>query len=441
MFQQYWEVEKSKRMKKILFTIQWYGVDATISRSPNTLCDENIINELKKDPSLEIHTLSYAVDGFPLEEFKEGVYIHRFRRSWLWRQLINCARSENHRLYRLLHFFQRVMMRIKQILNIPIYPIYEPLHIMNFAKNACKLHQKENFDMVISVHNGTDSLCAGYYVKRKFPNIQYVSISWDSIAGGNVVGYLPSKYARLKKKKFEQKIAEKADAMIVMEASRNFYTDKSFSASYFKKLIFLDVPYFCPISVSDESNVQIVGSPLKVLFSGNMVGRNPMYLFQLFEKYPTPVIFTFICHSKYHSRLLQLSDGLSNVIVKCVPYMEHKDLQKLQLGNDILINFGVKNPNAISGKIFDYMSTGKAILSTTTIDNEACIKYLNRYPRGLIIDERIPINRNIEILMNFVERIAKKQTSFSEINELFYTSRPEAYKKTIEKILGIDNVK
>ena len=121
--------------------------------------------------------------------------------------------------------------------------------------------------------------------------------------------------------------------------------------------------------------------------------------------------------------------------------MDHKDLQKVQLENDILINFGVKNPNAISGKIFDYMSIGKAILSTTTIDNEACIKYLNRYPRGLIIDERIPINRNIEILLNFVESIAKKQTSFAEINELFYTSRPEAYKITIEKILGLDNVK
>lgn len=426
-------------MKKILFTIQWYGVDATISKSPNTLCDENIINELKKNPSLEIHTLSYAVDGYPLEDFKDGVYIHRFRRSWLWRQLINCDRTENHRLYRLLHVVQRVMMRIKQILTIPIYPIYEPLHIMNFAKNACKLHQKENFDMVISVHNGTDSLCAGYCLKKKFSNIQYVTISWDSIAGGNVASYLPSKYARLKKKKFEQKIAKKADAMIVMEASRDFHIGNTFAVSYLKKLIFLEVPYFCPKSVSAESNVQIVGNPLKVLFSGNMVGRNPTYLFQLFEKYPTPVIFTFICHSKYHSRLLQLGDGLSNVKVKCIPYMKHEDLQKVQLENDILINFGVKNPNAISGKIFDYMSTGKAILSTTTIDNEACIKYLNRYPRGLIIDERVPINRNIEILMNFVERIAKEPTSFVEINELFYTSRPEAYKKTIETILRQNN--
>lgn len=422
-------------MKKILFTIQWYKIDHRISNSANSLCDENIIDELKKNTSYEIHTLSYAVDGYPLEEIRDRVHVHRFKRSWFWNQLINIQQGPNRKLYAVLHYIQRILMRIKQLLTIPVYPIYEPFLIMNFAKNALKLHQRENFDMVVSVHYGTDSLYAGYYLKKKCPNVKYVAICWDSISGSNLVKYLPPKYALLKKRDFEYKIATIADAMIVMDASKELHRNNKLTIDYFNKLFFLDVPYFCPISFSKERDVQIVGNPLKVMFSGNMTGRDPSYLYKLFDKYPTPVVFTFICHTRFHQRLYKLSEGFSNVTVRCIPYMNHENLIKIQLMNDILINFGVKNPNAISGKIFDYMSTGKAVLSTISIDNEACIKYLKQYPRGLIIDERLTIDQNIFLLRSFIDNISKNPCSFAEINDLFWNCKPEAYRNTIETII------
>ena len=425
-------------MKKILFTIQWYNIDPTISNSANTICDENIINELKKNPTFEIHTLSYAVDGCPLEDFKDGVYIHRFKRSWLWRQLINSRKRET--LHKLIYLIQRILMRVKQVLTISIYPIYDPFLVMKFARHAYSLHKKEKFDMVISVHYGTDSLYAGYYLKKKCPEIQYIAICWDSIAGGNLVNYLPKTYALSKKRNFEFKINTLTDAMIVMEASKECHLNNPKAIKYLKKLIFLDVPYFCPISTSEEEEIQTIGPPLKVMFSGNMVGRDPSYLLHLLEEYPDPVIFTFICHDKFHKRLYLLGKEYRNVIVKCFSYMKHDDLLKIQLKNDVLVNFGVKNPNAISGKIFDYMSTGKAILSTTTIDNEACIKYLEKYPKGLIIDERLPIENNKVLFLDFITKIRENKTSFSAINKLFYTCKPEAYKTTIETIISKKNV-
>ena len=60
--------------KKILFTIQWYPS----LKSANVLCDEEVINELKKNDNYEIHLLVPQAYSQKALRSLMGVYIHRF---------------------------------------------------------------------------------------------------------------------------------------------------------------------------------------------------------------------------------------------------------------------------------------------------------------------------------------------------------------------------
>ena len=116
--------------------------------------------------------------------------------------------------------------------------------------------------------------------------------------------------------------------------------------------------------------------------------------------------------------------------------MPHDKLINILKQASFLLNFGVSNPNAISGKIFEYMGFGKPIISTYSIDNEACIPYLKKYPLSFLIDEREKnISKQAIALKKFIEENIDKKVSYEEIAPLFYKNTPQAYVEEINKLL------
>ena len=83
---------------------------------------------------------------------------------------------------------------------------------------------------------------------------------------------------------------------------------------------------------------------------------------------------------------------------------------------DILVNFGVRNPNTISCKIFDYFSFGKPVISTFSIVNESCISYVEKYPFGYLFNEN---TFDVYGLRTFMETIKNKKINQNEVDELF----------------------
>ena len=166
-----------------------------------------------------------------------------------------------------------------------------------------------------------------------------------------------------------------------------------------------------------------------------MADRCPAILLYTLDKLDIIVDFTFVCPTQYHSNVLRLSSNYSNIRIHCLPYMSHDELEKYQMESDILVNFGVSNANAVSGKIFDYMSLGKPIISTIFIDNEACVPYLQMYPKALIFDERKSTVENINILRNFISCITTIPINMKDIMQIFYCNTPTAYIGIIKSLL------
>lgn len=425
-------------MKKVLFTIQWYGIPAKLAASANALCDEKIINHLKDKTDIEIHVLSYGLSGFPLEEEIDGVWVHRFRRSRLWDAFIHTRNEDSSCYTRVIYWTNRILMRIKQVLFFFSFPNYEPWHVYRFKKAAKALHQKHKFDLVISEFNGVDSLLAGMEVKKSDSKVRFLPICWDSISGGRLVKWMPKNWCLRFRRKMESEVIGLSDKAIVMEASRHFHEVTTSKLPHYNKFRFLDVPY---LDIEQPETNRIIrnsidlNKPLTLLYSGTMGDRDPTYVMDLLDNIGHQVELTFITAVQYHSRILSLQKGHPNVKIRCFPYMSHSELTEYQEKSDILVNFRVSNANAISGKIFDYMRLGKPILSTTNHDNEACIPYLTRYPQSLIIDERLGIKPNSEKFMDFLVSVNKSFVNLTEVESSFRSNTPKAYIEELSTFL------
>ena len=418
-------------MKKILFTIQWYPP----RRSANALCDNKIIQELLKTGEYEIHCLSYKTKQMPCKEIINGVYIHRFSPGRYFDFYLKFREKQS----KFGNLLNKIILRLKQIITIPIYPCYEPIVALKFAKVAKKLHKQELFDIVISEHNGFDSLYAGYKLKKKDRRIKYISIFWDSLSGGFPAKYLPKSYELYKKKKWENRILKLSDKAIAMKSHEKLLMKTWGNTENYKKFSFLDIPYLVKVFNRTADNETFINKDMiTFVFAGSISRRNPQYLIELLAHLPrNDIEFWIICDSRSFDKynfLLEKYDFL-----KLHHYISHQELSDVFLNADFMVNFGVNNPNAISGKIFDYMSYGKPIISTYYIDNEACLPYLKKYPMGLCIDERKPIEETITELQVFIEKSLGKTVAFADVKKVFPLNLPESYVQVIDEVLGSRN--
>lgn len=427
-----------KPKKKILFTIQWFGIPSKYAASANALCDELIIRRLSELDDIEIHILCYGLTGFPSEDIMDGIIVHRFNRSKFWNKYIINRNDISSKTKNFFNFINRIAMRFKQILFISSFPNYEPILVHKFESESLRLHRRYNFDAVISEFNGVDSLSAGLAIKRYDSNVKFLPICWDSIAGGRLANYMPRKFCMRQRRKLETQTMSLADKAIVMKSSAKFHKDNSSSFDYYNKYVILDIPY---LNISHkELNYAIYNNisynrVLKMLYSGTMSDRNPESLLAILEKSNIRTKLTFITLQYEHQKILSLQNKYPNVNIECLPYMSHDELTKYQRDCDILVNFGVSNPNAVSGKIFDYMRLGKPIISTVNHDNEASTPFLKKYSHALIIDERLPIEQNLLYFREFIDYVNNNPVDMVKVAEDFKENTPEAYIAVISNIL------
>lgn len=144
--------------------------------------------------------------------------------------------------------------------------------------------------------------------------------------------------------------------------------------------------------------------------------------------------FVFAGSSNIETELNEIQNEEDSNIVY-LGQIQHSEVEKLLSKSDVLLNLGVTVPSAISGKIFEYMSYGKPIVSTYSIDDEACIPYLSKYQLGLLIDERTGnVEQQAEQLCNFVEKTKERRVDFSTVEKIFYNNTPQAFVDYLEKV-------
>lgn len=418
------------KVKKILFTIQWYPP----KDSANVLCDDKIIQELLKTEEYEIHCLVYRTNGSEKFEIINGVRIHRFSRGLYFKYYL-WAREKKSKIGAVIN---RIVLRIKQIFTIPIYPCYEPLATRKIVREAKKLHKKEKFDVVISEHHGFDTLYAGHALKKYDPNIKFISILWDPFTGKEPAKYLPKGYAEKKLLKSEKKILSNADCIIAMESSREYHERMSKNKSYYDKYRFLDIPGIVKPKEAATGAKFIDETKINIVYSGvlSLPERDPSYIVELLNetKFAKDINLVFFAIGNGVDKLYALKEKFSgNLVIN--GYVSREEISAVYHKADVLINLGGSNPYMVPSKIFEYMSYGKLILSTYYIDHESSKKYFEQYPLALCVDVRKDMDENKTALEEFMEGNFHKTIDFDEVKKSFPNNLPESYVHLIEETI------
>ena len=414
-------------MKKVLFIMQSYPS----ARSANVLCDDMIIQRLLATREAEIHCLCMRYHDQPFEEEIGGVRVHRFRVGPYFEFKDGALRRPGSSADKFVRVFDRIVLRANQVLTIPIYPCFYPFRTKKFVREAERLYSRYAFDVVACEHYGHETMMAGFYLKKNHPEVRYVQFFWDALSGGTKPGYLPRAFTDKRRDALEERVLGVADCSVAMISHQTHLSAKAYAGKAEKsgKLQFMGIPYLQPISPNSnaETALEFDESKINIVFAGNLWGRNVEYAASLIGAIPDLDVALWIITSSNTSELI---DKLAKYRgrVNFVSYVPHEKLLSVLASADVLFNMGVKNPNAISGKIFEYMGCCKPIISTYSIDNEACLPVLRRYPLSLLVDERrsdlISVASEVKDFLNDCRGI---RLDYSTVEAEFYNCTPEAY--------------
>lgn len=401
------------------------------ARSANVLCDDMIIQRLLATREAEIHCLCMRYHDQPLEEVIGGVHVHRFPVGPYFEFKDGALRRPGSAADRFVRIFDKVVLRANQVLTIPIYPCFYPLRTKKFVREAEKLYTRHSFDVVACEHYGYETMMAGFSLKKNHPEVRYLQFFWDALSGGTKPGYLPAPFIDKRRSTLEEQILDTADCSVAMMSHQAHLGTKAYAkkAAEEGRLRFMGIPYLQPVlpDVDSEMALEFDDSKVNIVFAGNLWGRDVEYAAALINAVPDLDAVLWIITSSNTSELKGKLAGYGERI-KFVPYVPHDMLLDVLASADALFNMGVKNPNAISGKIFEYMGCCKPIISTYSIDDEACLPVLRRYPLSFLIDERrSDLNAVASEVRDFLVGNLGKKVDYATVETEFHNCTPEAY--------------
>lgn len=401
-------------VKNVLFLLDYYLPNA----SANGVCVANIIDELKK--TAETITLLCISDKTETI-VSDNVTIYKIKEPPQRRKLLSSIR-----------FY------IKWLLPSRLPITTRKSWVDLFVENARKIISNNKIDMLVSVHLPIETLVASTILNKEFTNLCMVGYMLDSMSGGHIPRFLPQEYTRWRKRLWEKRIFESFDKLVLMETSYKHNKNSPITNAWASKAVYLNVPLLLPYRTSvyrktdDEQRIRIAFCGLL-----DYPYRNVYYIIDVIKRMKTPVELLLVGKSNIADDLSKIS-GIDNRIVY-KGLVQHSEVVKIIEKSDVLLNLGVLTPSAISGKIFEYMSYKKPIITTYSIDDEACIPYIQKYPLGLALDEREKnISMQADLLDKFIEKTLGKNIDNFSIEKEFYTSTPKSFCELLGSIGGGD---
>lgn len=407
--------------KKILFILSEYPP----LTSPTALAASLVINEMAKKEEvycLRIYDGSQKVND-PVQIF--SLFPSKSNSAWSTSKIGTKLK--------------RLIFRLRQTVLIPFYPIAHPVLQNKVNKLAIKICKKYNIDVVICVSFPFESIVAGNYIKRTLPQIKFVSYLIDAFACGTPPKYLPKVFSNRRRESYEKRMISNADLVIAMESGRDFYEGKKYAGN----IKFLNPAFFDDAKVSlvpDQTNrFDCNNTTITIVYSGYLYlpDRDPTFIIKALSNVPQYRFrLQFVGRSEVN-QVIEKEKKEINYEILCSGHVGHDELKQILNNANIFLHLGVSNSNAISGKIFEYMSYGKPIIALYFKDGEATLPYLNKYPFSCCIDMRkTSYEMAGKIIFDFINQCKGKTVPLNYVKEVFYTSTPEAFVHEIEMLGG-----
>ena len=413
-------------VKTVLFIV-------TEINSANGICSKAVMNELSSD-GYRVLCLSNEERELPKGHYtKDNIDFYTVKPRLVYRLENYLNTMGNGMKKKLLACFTMLLNKSKLFLSIPSWPLISLLYSYRIYKKAKDLCKTENVDVIIPVYTKVDALIAAEIIKKKMPDIEYCPYFLDSMSGGFGPRMFSKDWVIKRGLKWERRLLKTADKIFLMKSSEEHHQKYSISEDYYKKMVFLDLPLFIP-----ENNEKIEADSEKkdiveLLFIGTIPVqvRSPEQFFKVFknvkgDNYRLTIVGNNNCPDLI-SRAVN-EDSRINVL----PFVSHEKAKDIILSADFLVNFGNNDISMTPSKIFEYMSTGKPVISTAPIKDEPGAKYLEKYPVCCILNEYCDTPEEMsEKLSLFLHEAHGKTVDTSSLKNEFYLNTPQAFTEQI----------
>jgi len=422
-------------MKKVLIIMGQYFPKP----SANGICVEQVAKELIEQ-GIEVSIIATKLKGMSSYEELDGVKIFRVRGRLFNRAMEWSSSIRNAKLERLCQKTILLFNKVKTILFLPVWPLLSPMYSYRLFRKSLELHKINNYEGVISVYNPIDALIAGSLLKKKDNNIKLILYFLDTLSGGIVPQYFSRAWLQEKGGRWEKKFFELADSISIMEPHRDNYFTENFK-DFHKKINVLDIPLLRKIKYSRNTISSFEKKKTNLVYAGTLLKKlkNPSYMLETFNVIQKNSKLNFHVYGGGDCReILEKNNSLQqNNSVIIHGQVDVSTVHNALLEADILINIGSLVDAQIPGKIFEYMATGKPIISFYKYETEPSIPYLKKYPLSLLIKEDKELLEENVLKMNmFINNNKGKVLDEENIRNTFKNNTPDPMVDNVKKIIN-----
>lgn len=274
----------------------------------------------------------------------------------------------------------------------------------------------KEYDLIVSFSNPFTSHVVASLLSRRH-NLPWIAYYFDPFFSNSTL----NKKGLLKRKKFEEKVVNTANVLMLTYPTDKDYIDRKFE--YTNRIVKAEMPgIHTDIYVGCKKKHKI---PIQCYFIGNLYAdiRNPEWVVKLFSCLEDVADLSFVGGCYGDKKVL---NGIKGENIHYLGKKKQEELMKIYEEADVLINIGNLVTNQMPSKIFEYISLGKPIINI--YKNKECptLEYTPKYPISIDIyeeDIKSNINEVAQVVKDFFQKCSNLSVSREEINNLFDENR------------------
>ena len=244
----------------------------------------------------------------------------------------------------------------------------------NAFKKACELIETKDIKHIITTSPPHSTQLIGLKIKKTHPGIKWIADlrdPWTDIYYYNQ--FYPTIISKTIDLYFEQRVLKNSDKIITVGGSlKKLFSSKvkgienktevitnGFDEDDFKGIPAIDPPRFTVTYVGTLSDIYPVTGLITALKNLLVNGKD--------------FILRFVGAVSENSRRFILSD-IPDTSLEFLPYSVHSEAVKFMMESTVLIliiPFHQSNKSIITGKLFEYVATGKPVLCLGPVDGDA----------------------------------------------------------------------
>jgi glycosyltransferase involved in cell wall biosynthesis len=293
-------------------------------------------------------------------------------------------------------------------------------------------------DVIISSYGSMYALEVGYRLKQNYDEkILYVPYFLDALLSGSSLKYMPSSWYERRCIKSENRLLQNANSIVMMKSAKEKHDKFKKRLSFLSRVTYLDLPLFKPCkTVIKTEKIFFPKGQIVILYVGSMPKRirDPRCFLNLFCQIDIQNLHLYIAGtSAYMDDLEQYARDCGRIHLLGV--ITHGKAVELQNEADYLLNIGNSFAGMMPSKVFEYMSTGKPVISTSCLENDPVISYLHDYGNAHVINEKNNIEVEVGRFKEFLKMgIILVQPQVNKESKL-YNNTPDAFVSHVESLV------